>query len=41
MGFASHCVSSPGWCFSTDDYCEYKNNHYHNTDDDDGRQVLE
>ena len=35
MGFGSHYVSSLGWCFSTDDYNEWINKHYHNSDDDD------
>ena len=34
MGFGSHYVSSPGWCFSIEDYKEYIKKHYHNTDDD-------
>ena len=38
MGFVSHYVSSPGWCFSTEDYNEYINQHYHEIgDDDDGK----
>ena len=34
MGFGSHYVSSPRFCFSTKDYIEYINKHYHNNDDD-------
>ena len=34
-GFGSYYVSSPGWCFSTEDNNEYINKHYHNFDDDD------
>ena len=35
MGFGSHYVSSPGFCFSTEDYNGWMNDHYPNTDDDD------
>ena len=37
MGFGSHYVSSPGFCFSTEDYNEWMNKHYpnkNNNDDD-------
>ena len=26
MGFSSHCVTSPWWCYSTEDYNERQNN---------------
>ena len=35
MGYNSHHVSSTGRCFSTEDYNEWVNKHYHNTDDED------
>ena len=35
MGFGSQYVSSPRYCFSTEDYNEWINEHYNNTDDDD------
>ena len=38
MGFGSHYVSSPGLCFSTEDYNKWMNKHYHNNDDDDGKK---
>ena len=34
MGFGSHYVISPGWCFSTGDYNEWMNKHHNNSDDD-------
>ena len=39
MGFGRQYVSSPGCCFSTEDYNEYINNLYHNIDDDDERII--
>ena len=36
IGFGSHYVNSPGCCFSTEDYNEWLNKHYHNSVDDDG-----
>ena len=35
MGFGSHYVPSPGWCFSTEDYDKWMNKHFCNTKDDD------
>ena len=35
MGSGNHCISSPRYCFSTQDYKEWMNNHYHNTNVDD------
>ena len=35
MGFGSHYVSSPGFCFSTEDFNEWMNKHYPSSDDDD------
>ena len=32
MGFGSHYVTSPRWCYSTEDYIEYTNKQYHNID---------
>ena len=34
MGFGSHYVSSPEFCFSTEDYNEWVNKHYPNSDDE-------
>ena len=34
MGFGSHHVSSPRFCFSTEDYNEWMNKHYPNNNDD-------
>ena len=34
MGFGSYNVSSPGFCFSTEDYNEWMNKHYPSSDDD-------
>ena len=34
MGFGSHYVSSPSERFSTEDYNEWIDKHYHNSDDD-------
>ena len=33
MGSGSHYVSSPGFCFSTEDYNEWMDKHYPNGDD--------
>ena len=40
MGFGSHYVSSPGFCFSTEDYNDWMNEHYPNTDDDDDEKII-
>ena len=34
MGYGNHCISSPFYCFSTQDYNEWMNKHYPNSDDD-------
>ena len=34
MGYGDHCISSPRYCFSTQDYNEWMNKHYPNSDDD-------
>ena len=34
MGFRSHYVSSPGWCFSTENYKEWIITLHLNSDDD-------
>ena len=39
MGFGSHYVSSQGFCFSTEDYNEWMNKHYPNSDDDDEKII--
>ena len=39
MGFGSHYVSSPGFCFSTEDYNEWVNKHYPNNNDDDEKII--
>ena len=40
MGFGSHYVSSPRFCFSTEDYNDWMNDHYPNTDDDDDEKII-
>ena len=40
MGFGSHYVSSPGFCFSTEDYNEWMNEHYPNNNNDDGDEKM-
>ena len=41
MGFGSHYVSSPGFCFSTEDYNEWMNKHYpNNNNDDDDEKII-
>ena len=32
MGYGDYCISSPRYCSSTQDYNEWMNNHYPNTD---------
>ena len=39
MGFGSHHVSSPGFCFSTEDYNGWVNKHYPNNNDDDEKVI--
>ena len=39
MGFGSHHFSSPGFCFSTEDYNEWVNIHYPNNNDDDEKII--
>ena len=39
MGFGSHYVSSPGFCFSTEDYNEWVNEHYPNNNDDEEKII--
>ena len=39
MGFGSHHVSSPGFCFSTEDYNEWVNKHYPNNNNDDEKII--
>ena len=34
MDYGDHCISSPKYCFSTQEYNEWMNKHYHNNDDD-------
>ena len=34
MGFGSHFLSSPRFCFSNEDYNEWMNKHYPKSDDD-------
>ena len=40
MGCGDHCVSSPRYCFSTQDYNEWMNKHYPNNDDDDEEKII-
>ena len=42
MGFGSLYVSSPGFCFSTEDYNEWMNKHYpnnNNNNSDDEKKI--
>ena len=39
MGFGSHYVSSPGFCFSTEDYNKWMTKHYPSSDDDDEKII--
>ena len=39
MGFGSHYITSPGWCFLTEDYNEYMNKQYHNDNDDNEKLI--
>ena len=39
MGYGNNCTISPRYCFSTQDYNEWLNDHYHNTDDDDEKII--
>ena len=34
MVFGTHYITSPRWCYPTQDYIEYTNKHYHNIDDE-------
>ena len=40
MGFGSHYVSSPGFCFSTEDYNEWMNKHYPNNNNNDDDEKI-
>ena len=40
MGYGDHCISSPRFCFSTQDYNEWMNKHYPNNDDDDEEKII-
>ena len=40
MGFGDHCLSSPSYCFSTQEYNEWMNNHYLNTDNSDDEKII-
>ena len=39
LGFCSHCVTSPRWCFSTQDYIEHTINYYQKINDDDEKII--
>ena len=39
MGFGSYYVTSRRWCFSTEDYNDWLNKHYHNSDDNDEKLI--
>ena len=39
MGYGDHCISSPRYCFSTQDYNEWMKKHYPNNDDDDEKII--
>ena len=40
MGFSSHYVTSPRFCFSTEEYNEWMNEHYHKIDDDNDDKII-
>ena len=40
MAFGCFYVSSPGWCFSTENYNEYINKQYNKFDVDDEKIIL-
>ena len=40
MGYGDHCISSPRYCFSTQDYNEWMKKHYPNNDNDDEKHFL-
>ena len=40
MGYGDHFISSPRYCFSTQDYNEWMNNHYPNTDKSDDERII-
>ena len=40
MGFGSHYVTSFRFCFPTEDYNEWMNKHFLNTNDDYGKKIL-
>ena len=39
MGYGDHCISSPRYCFSTEDYNEWMNKHYNYNDDVDEKII--
>ena len=39
MGYGNHCISSPRVCFLTQDYNEWMNKHYPNSEDDDEKII--
>ena len=39
MGYGNNCIIFPRYCFSTQDYIEWLNDNYHNTDDDDEKII--
>ena len=40
MRYGDHCISSPRYCFSTQDYKECMSNHYPNTDNSDDEKII-
>ena len=40
MGLVSYYVTSPKMCFSTEDYNERMNEHYHKSDEDDDEKRI-
>ena len=40
MGYGDHCISSPRYCFSTQEYNVWMNNHYANTDKSDDERII-
>ena len=41
MGLSSHHFTSPRFCFSTENYNEWMNKHYHKSDNDDEKIIPE
>ena len=40
MGFGNHFLTSPKMCFSTEDFIEWMNEHYHKSVVDDDEKII-